>query len=189
MEIITREDAKAAGLKYYFTGKTCKSGHAVKRYVSCAGCVECTRKREREYREMNPGRAAERRRAFNEASPERAREYKRANRDKYRALDAKRHAAKLQRVPQWFTPNDHAQFELLALAAAILAEFTGVSWHVDHIYPLQGETVSGLHVAENWQLLNASDNSCKNNKHPDDWAGPTMDWRQHFEPAELEFIR
>lgn len=40
MEIITRADAKAAGLKWYFTGKPCKHGHITERYVTgnCCGC-------------------------------------------------------------------------------------------------------------------------------------------------------
>jgi hypothetical protein len=41
MEIITRKDAKAAGIKFYFTGVNCVHGHVSNRYTSNTQCVEC----------------------------------------------------------------------------------------------------------------------------------------------------
>ncbi len=43
MEIVTREDAVAQGLRRYFTGKACKSGHVAERVTVSATCVECMR--------------------------------------------------------------------------------------------------------------------------------------------------
>ena len=45
MNIITRTEAQAQGLKTYFTGKPCKHGHVAERYTSRGICVECTRGR------------------------------------------------------------------------------------------------------------------------------------------------
>ena len=74
---------------------------------------------------------------------------------------AKRRAAKLLRTPAWadfvLIMNFHAQAQKLTLE-------TGVVHHVDHIYPLQGKLVSGLHVHNNLQILTASENSVKRNK-------------------------
>src|SRR5690242_13474503 len=44
--IITREQALAAGLTRYFTGKPCKSGHVCERLVTTRTCVECKGVRE-----------------------------------------------------------------------------------------------------------------------------------------------
>jgi len=44
MNIITRTQAKAQGLKRYYTGKTCRAGHVAERYVATASCVECAHK-------------------------------------------------------------------------------------------------------------------------------------------------
>ena len=94
--VISRAEAKALGLKHYFTGKPCKRGHVAERYVSGNGCVECDRARALEwraanlekarerdravackYRAANPGKDRERKRKWRAANPEKAREHQR----------------------------------------------------------------------------------------------------------------
>jgi hypothetical protein len=72
-----------------------------------------------------------------------------------KARSARNRAAKLQRTPAW------ADFEKIKEIYKNCPE----GHHVDHIMPLQGELVSGLHVAENLQHLAAEDNLKKSNKY------------------------
>ena len=56
MEIITRAEAKAQGLKRYFTGKPCKHGHVSERWASVKSCICCANKRKaymKKYRQDN----------------------------------------------------------------------------------------------------------------------------------------
>lgn len=41
MEFITCAEAKAKGLKHYFTGKPCKNGHTSERLTGARTCVDC----------------------------------------------------------------------------------------------------------------------------------------------------
>lgn len=41
-KIITRAEAKALGLKRYFTGNACKNGHVAEKYTNCSLCVVCS---------------------------------------------------------------------------------------------------------------------------------------------------
>lgn len=46
-EIITRKEARAQGLKRYFTGAPCKRGHIAERHVSNLTCIECGKEKQR----------------------------------------------------------------------------------------------------------------------------------------------
>lgn len=70
---------------------------------------------------------------------------------------AKYRASKLLRSPRWVSQN-----ELIAIRK-FYAECPD-GYQVDHIVPLQGELVSGLHVLSNLQYLTIADNCSKKNK-------------------------
>lgn len=79
------------------------------------------------------------------------------------AKRAKRRAAKLQRTPPWLTKEQLKEIEEIYALAKELQWLSEEPLHVDHIIPLQGENVSGLHVPWNLQILPRSLNLSKNN--------------------------
>jgi 5-methylcytosine-specific restriction endonuclease McrA len=79
------------------------------------------------------------------------------------AITAKRSAARLKRTPPWLNKNQLEQIKQFYQEAKELETSTGIKHHVDHIVPLQGENVSGLHVPWNLQVLTAAENCSKNN--------------------------
>jgi len=91
--------------------------------------------------------------------------YKAANKGKVNAYTIKRRAAKLKRTPAWLTEDDHWMMEQAYESAALRTKLFGFHWHVDHIFPLQGKYVSGLHVPTNLQVVPWLDNVSKANKY------------------------
>ena len=85
--------------------------------------------------------------------------------DKVAAYEALRRAKKLQRTPAWLSTFDKLKIERIYKIAAMLTRKNKELWHVDHIIPLQGKLVSGLHVPNNLQVMRAIDNIAKNNKY------------------------
>jgi hypothetical protein len=74
-----------------------------------------------------------------------------------------RAAARRRASPPWLTKVQKDEIKALYAEARRLEKETGVKWHVDHIEPLNGLNVCGLHVPWNLQLLTASENCSKKN--------------------------
>lgn len=87
-----------------------------------------------------------------------------ANKGTVNSKTRRRQAAKLERTPVWLDAVDHAEMDFTYVYCAALRSI-GMDYHVDHILPLQGKIVSGFHVPSNLQVIPASDNMKKNNKH------------------------
>jgi hypothetical protein len=73
-------------------------------------------------------------------------------------------AAKQGATPPWLTVIHMAQMQEMYEIAVALEVQTGIPHHVDHIHPLRGKTVCGLHVPWNLQVLPQRDNIAKGNK-------------------------
>ena len=78
---------------------------------------------------------------------------------------AKYRCAKLQRTPAWLTESDLLRIKCYYQVAAMRAKESGRAWHVDHIIPLKGKLVSGLHVPNNLRVIPASENKRKTNRY------------------------
>lgn len=78
--------------------------------------------------------------------------------------EGKRRALKLKATPEWLSEDHKQEITNLYWLAQDLQVITGESYHVDHIVPLQGKKVCGLHVPWNLQVLPADINLSKSNK-------------------------
>jgi hypothetical protein len=78
-------------------------------------------------------------------------------------LCQKRKIDKANRTPSWLDSDDLWMIEQAYELAAVRTKLFGFSWHVDHIVPLRGKRVSGLHVPLNLQVIPGVDNIRKNN--------------------------
>ena len=146
----------------YF-GKICSKHPDLlgERYASCKGCKGCAResvvRREKARFAVDPEYKAQRYAAANKRIAKKRKELYGVDPEftaKRVAQVIARNAAKIQRTPAW------ADKEKIA---AIYVEAQKQGLTVDHIYPLRGKYVSGLHVPENLQLLSMVENARKNN--------------------------
>lgn len=126
---------------------------------------------QRKHRQANKERLAIEQREYRQANKEQIaaymKEYQKDNKDIINAITSRRRAAKLQAMPQWLTQQDHDEIrEFYKIAQWMTIAFDEL-FHVDHIVPLQGKNVCGLHVPWNLQVLFARDNISKSNKFQD----------------------
>jgi len=186
----TRQQAKALGLNRCF-GSVCKKHTELQgeRYVS-GPCVACANEQQHKRRAENPektrahrlqsqAKTAEKRRVDPEArakklaadvvyranNPDLIADSKRrwyaAHPGRATALSTKRKAAVKQRTPKWLSEDDWFIIKEAYELAALRTKMLGFPWEVDHIIPLQGSNVSGLHIPQNLQVIPRKQNRAK----------------------------
>lgn len=103
-------------------------------------------------------------------NPERAKlgrtKWKLANPGRASANSAKHRAAKLQATPPW---ADLVAIRAVYTKVELLQETTQIRHHGDHIIPLHGKGVCGLHIAINLQPLTWLANLSKSNRYESGW--------------------
>jgi hypothetical protein len=180
----TRKEAQETKATHYFTGLPCKHGHIALRKTK-GTCVECqkieweetnakrallpkseaSKKAGKKYYENN--KEVVKLRALSR-SPEDITKYrktwKKANPELVLANDKHRRTKHKQATPKWLTQEHKAQIKQFYLDAMLVSKVTGVPYAVDHIVPLRGELVSGLHVPWNLAVITREENSKKSNK-------------------------
>jgi len=77
------------------------------------------------------------------------------------AINAKRRASLLGQTPIW---ADFEKIKSVYKEAARITRETGIPHEVDHITPLRGEFVSGLHIHDNLRVITRSKNRSKKNR-------------------------
>ena len=147
-------------LSYFYNKQSSKDGKA-------SHCIECDKNKTAIYRNNFERREKARKATANWVSKNKERKaqtdklYKQYNRHKCNYWESVRYTAKIQRTVKWANQDKIQDFYK---EAKRLTEQTGIKHHVDHIIPLQGKLVSGLHVENNLQVIPAFENLSKSNK-------------------------
>ena len=177
-----RKQAKALGLKTYFTGKPCKRGGIADRKLNgdclCGACLEFTKQVKHKHwlenkeqnlawRLANPEKMYKYKKDWQEKNKEKyeqnLKRWKKANPEKILAHVHKRQAAQIKATPKWSGEFDaFVMHEALLLATRRYAT-TGIKWHMDHMIPLRSKTASGFHCASNIQVIPEALNVRKRN--------------------------
>lgn len=79
------------------------------------------------------------------------------------AIDAAKKAARRVAMPAWLDLEQRRQVRAFYEQSARISAETGIPHNVDHIVPINGETVCGLHVPWNLRVIPAAENVIKSN--------------------------
>jgi hypothetical protein len=166
-----------------YLGTPCKNGHDGYRYSKGGGCVACVKLGSQKWHEHNKektkilkhewhlknaeykrNKTKEYYKNYTEKAISSIKKWKQNNPGKVSAIEANRRANFLLRTPKWLT---HEQLEQIYIKYSLAEWCSNVmheKYHVDHIVPLQGKCVSGLHVPWNLQVIRAKENLSKGNR-------------------------
>jgi hypothetical protein len=95
----------------------------------------------------------------------RAKQHYQSHKGYYFAKSQARRGVQRKAIPRWLDDQQWSEIEKIYSECSRRTEATGVKHEVDHIVPLRGDGVSGLHVPWNLQILTAEENRAKGAKH------------------------
>lgn len=123
---------------------------------------------EKRWRKNNPEKAKakclEWKAKNKEYANKKSREWAKNNLERNAAIASKKRASKINRTPKWLTIENLIEIKDFYIASKMFRMYTGSEYHVDHIVPLLGKTVCGLHVPWNLQILDGIENQRKGNR-------------------------
>lgn len=168
-------DAIAIGLKHYFTGKPCPNGHVAIRTVVGRQCCECRSQVTEKHKAgvmAWQSKNKEKFKAYKEKWRSKNREkiaqknaeWYESNKAKCFEKAAARRASKLMATPRWLTDEQKEEMRIEYQLAQWCSDVMGDEYHVDHIVPLKGKLVCGLHVPWNLRVIRGADNRSKGNR-------------------------
>ena len=91
-------------------------------------------------------------------------EYYQKNKEKYFVNKGRRKASLINATPKWYNDFDDFVLEEAYSLCKLRKEMLGVEFEVDHIIPLQGKSVCGLHWHKNWSVITRTENRSKGNR-------------------------
>lgn len=131
-------------------------------------CIPCDKIAGKIYRAKNREKERSRQAEWTKNNREKAnaRVYRYQKRNPQRASDAasRKYYALKAATPRWLTVGNLVEIKWAYELAKERSLSTGNPHVIDHIIPLQGENICGLHVPWNLQILTRSENSKKGNK-------------------------
>lgn len=126
------------------------------------------RKASAKYKKNNPDKIKDYQKNYSalnrEKIADRMHHWRKTNIASRNAYKASKRALKRNATPSWLTADDRNQIKEIYIKARQLTEETGTSYVVDHIIPLVGNMVCGLHVPSNLQVVTRLENAVKYNK-------------------------
>jgi len=138
-----------------------------------AECKDCKKEQDKNYFFKNKEKINNKAKQWYKDNTEYAKQKSSLNSKKWRTENKEKNcsksnryrALKLQAVPKWVDEEGMWLIDEAYSLAKLRSKVTKNKWHVDHIVPLKGRNVCGLHVIENLQVILATQNFKKGNKH------------------------
>jgi hypothetical protein len=131
-------------------------------------CKSCDNNKKKLYRQNNKEHVQELKKQnyikHQEKNLQTKKNYRQTNKGKINALVAARKKIIKQRTPKWLTEFDKLKIKCIYSVASMLTHENKEPWHVDHIIPLQGKLINGLHVPSNLRPMRGIENIGKKNK-------------------------